>query len=96
MSSIGASYAGVYVMQQKQKEKMERMKKEKERKRESSSNVDDREIKVTTAQSGRNKKVHPGNFPSPASATSPVDGAISERLCVMYKSFRLCNNYSCL
>ncbi|KAK9949696.1 hypothetical protein M0R45_005213 [Rubus argutus] len=73
MSSMGASYAGVYVMQKKQKEKMERMKEEKARRSgESSSNVDVQDIKVST-QYGRNKKVHPGNIPASASTTGPVE-----------------------
>lgn len=70
MSSIGASYAGVYVMQKRQKEKLERMKQEERARRgNGGSTVDDQEIKAT--QYGRNKKVHPGNFPA-SDSTGPV------------------------
>lgn len=69
MSSIGASYAGVYVMQKRQKEKLERMKQEERARRgNGGSTVDDHEIKAT--QYGRNK-VHPGNFPA-SDSTGPV------------------------
>ncbi|PON54203.1 hypothetical protein TorRG33x02_303210 [Trema orientale] len=65
MSSIGASCAGVYVMQKRQKEKMERMEEERARRGESQDN------KVAGSGGsggasntfGRSKKVHPGKFP---------------------------------
>ncbi|KAF3440178.1 hypothetical protein FNV43_RR18469 [Rhamnella rubrinervis] len=66
MSSIGASYAGVYVMQKRQKEKMER-KEEEERATKSGeashANHHDQNVKV-----GRTNKVFPGNFPGKDSA----------------------------
>lgn len=56
MSSIGASYAGAYVMQRLQKKKMERMEGE-----QNNSNSSAEVIKVVGGVSkiGRNKKVHP-------------------------------------
>ena len=69
MTSIGASYAALYMQQKRQKEKKERIEKKKGRRGESNSNADDQDIKVT-AQSGRNKKVHPGNSPALATTTT--------------------------
>lgn len=67
MSSIGASYAGVYVMQKRQKEKMER-KEEEERATKSgeASHVDHHHQAMKV---GKTKKVFPaGNFPGKDSA----------------------------
>ncbi|KAM6563744.1 hypothetical protein CsatB_023742 [Cannabis sativa] len=65
MSSIGASCAGVYVMQKRQKEKMLRMEEERARKGETHQ-----DSKAATrghgggggSALGKGKKVHPGNF----------------------------------
>ncbi|PRQ48882.1 hypothetical protein RchiOBHm_Chr2g0115661 [Rosa chinensis] len=70
MSSIGASYAGVYVMQKRQKEKLVRMKQEERARRgDGSSTLDDQDIRPT--QYGRKKKVHPGDFPA-SDSTGPA------------------------
>lgn len=64
MASIGASCAGVYVMQKRQIEKMERKQAE-ERARRGESGVDQgRNKQAAAGAAGRNKKVHPGNFPA--------------------------------
>ncbi|KAL6277043.1 hypothetical protein ACE6H2_020644 [Prunus campanulata] len=65
LSSIGASYAGVYVMQKRQKEKMEKKEDENRGKGESSTA---KESKVSAP--GRTKKVHAENFRAP-DATRP-------------------------
>ncbi|KAI3462033.1 hypothetical protein Pfo_018696 [Paulownia fortunei] len=62
MSSTGASYAHVYVQQKRQKERMKKM--EEERARNGDGGVVEKVI-VDDSKSGRNKKVHPGNFMSP-------------------------------
>ncbi|KAL6227820.1 hypothetical protein ACLB2K_001776 [Fragaria x ananassa] len=71
MSSLGASYAGVYVMQKRQKEKLER-KKQEERARRGDGNraLDDQDTRAT--QYGRSKKVHPGNSPA-SDSTGPAN-----------------------
>ncbi|KAL6277042.1 hypothetical protein ACE6H2_020643 [Prunus campanulata] len=66
MSSIGATYATVYVMQKRQKEEME--KKLEQMGGRSSSTVQDTKVSAH----GRNKKVYPGTFQSPNN--SPVEG----------------------
>uniref|UniRef100_A0A803PD58 Uncharacterized protein n=1 Tax=Cannabis sativa TaxID=3483 RepID=A0A803PD58_CANSA len=67
MSSIGASCAGVYVMQKRQKEKTLRMEEERARK---SGETHHQDSKAATrghgggggSALGKGKKVHPGNF----------------------------------
>ncbi|PON65265.1 hypothetical protein PanWU01x14_117820 [Parasponia andersonii] len=65
MSSIGASCAGVYVMQKRQKEKMERMEEERARRGESQDNKVAGSGRSGGGSNtlGRSKKIHPGNFP---------------------------------
>lgn len=65
MSSIGANYAGVYVMKKHQKEKMKKkMEEERSRKEEGNTSIEDHsKVGGEYYTIGRNKKVHPsGNF----------------------------------
>lgn len=59
MSSIGASSAGVYVMQKRQKEKMEKMEEERARRGEK---TEDNKAPRGGSALGKGKKVHPGNL----------------------------------
>ncbi|ONI02119.1 hypothetical protein PRUPE_6G178000, partial [Prunus persica] len=100
MSSIGASYAGVYVMQKRQKEKME--KKEDETRGKGESSIA-KESKVSAP--GRTKKVHAENFQASDTTLSKVftnayawlifQVIYSCLTCVLYKfpSFRLCFHF---
>ncbi|EXB80856.1 hypothetical protein L484_020115 [Morus notabilis] len=72
MASIGASCAGVYVMQKRQIEKMERKEAE-ERARSGESGVDKDHRNNKAAGAGRNKKVHPGSFPATESTRNQVE-----------------------
>lgn len=67
MSSIGASYAGVHVMQKRQKEKMEKKLEQMGGRSGQSSTVQDTKVSAH----GRKKKVYPGTFQSPNN--SPVE-----------------------
>ncbi|CAB4283432.1 unnamed protein product [Prunus armeniaca] len=67
MSSIGATYATVYVMQKRQKEVMEKKQEQMGGRSGQSSTVQDTKVSAH----GRNKKVYPGTFQSPNN--SPVE-----------------------
>ncbi|KAM0971312.1 hypothetical protein ACFX13_019520 [Malus domestica] len=71
MSSIGASYAGVYVMQKQQKKKMEKKNKQQEELVEETSKVS----AVHGHGRNNNKKIHPGHFqvPNTTSTAGPVE-----------------------
>ncbi|KAL8475044.1 hypothetical protein ACS0TY_030716 [Phlomoides rotata] len=62
MSSIGASYAHVYVQQKRQKEKMKKMEEQKAK----NGQTENRVIVDEGKTSCRSKRVHPQNFMSPA------------------------------
>ncbi|KAK9272377.1 hypothetical protein L1049_002748 [Liquidambar formosana] len=68
MSSIGVSFAEVYVLRERQKEKMRRM--DEERARRSGEGRCGDEKKVGGSALGRKKKkqVHPSSLPPPDSA----------------------------
>ena len=67
MASIGATCAGVYVMQTRQIEKLEAKRKE--------NNSSTEEAKVVSGGGKNKNKVHPGNFP--ASETTKNSGEAS-------------------
>ncbi|CAN6567755.1 unnamed protein product [Malus baccata var. baccata] len=72
MSSIGASYAGVYLMQKRQKEKTE----EKKKKKNDEEHVEETSKVSAVHGYGRNnnKKIHPGNYHAPNITTAgPVE-----------------------
>lgn len=70
MSSIGASYAGVYLMQKRQKEKTEKNNNNNEEHVEETSKVS----AVHGHGRNNNKKIHPGNYHAPNITTAgPVE-----------------------
>ncbi|GFY94159.1 hypothetical protein Acr_09g0006050 [Actinidia rufa] len=56
MSSIGASFSGVYVQQKRQEEKLKRVEEGRERSGEGG-------IEPGSCKHGKNKKIHPGGLP---------------------------------
>ncbi|KAB2617377.1 hypothetical protein D8674_013246 [Pyrus ussuriensis x Pyrus communis] len=71
MSSIGASYAGVYVMQKQQKEKM----KKKKNKQQEELVEETSKVSAVHGHGRNNNKIHPGNFhvPNTTSTAGPVE-----------------------
>ncbi|KAL7223437.1 hypothetical protein ACSBR1_024976 [Camellia fascicularis] len=60
MSSVGASFAQVYVQQKKHEDKLKKKKKKMDEERETSGDATAAAIEIGSCKPGKSNKIHPG------------------------------------